>query len=598
MAKKSVIIDFLNGYESDGHGSSKRFFSRSVSGRVTASNRSLLSRSVRLGNRITEAIGFTASQAYGIGFLVYGLLTFVCYFLNDYFSISSADGSYAMLIGIVSALISVPLLFSDKPLALQVQGNRVMEFVVFEFFCIKRPHKTEQTRPLPAFVPGVVGAILGALGLCVPAYTVVGVFIGLIVAYLTLLSPEFSFILSLMVLPYLGLIPYSSTLFVVLVGLNFVSFIRKVACGKRALFFEQYDLVIALMLIAILISGIFIKGVESFTSSVVMIVTALGYMLAGNLITNRRIADCALNALTISSIPVSVYSVYTFVYIMVNGKFEELEGGVRSTFDSASSAAIFLLVGVAVSLALAKQANGAPRVAYSVAFVLNLVALCLTFEMFSLVAVALGALAYLIQKTKIWSLPLLLVATLIPYSLFYIPASVVEWASQLIPGIKVVSELPVLWNKCLLAFRDNIFFGIGMGEESFVTEMKGYGVSGFNSSENIFVELALEAGVFALVFFVVALFIRARHSAVYQGYLKHSQMSVSAPFILALCFALIGYGATEYIFADSPSFYLFWCVFGIGSAVLRVAKRELDDRTQYYEDTRDTDYSAIDIDIS
>jgi len=484
------------------------------------------------------------------------------------------------------------------PLAAQIQGNRITEFLVFEFFCIKRPHRTEQTKPLPMFVPGAVGAALGVLGLFVPAYAVAGAFLGALVVYLTLLSPEFSFILSLLALPYLEIIPYSEVAFAVLVGLTFLSFMRKVMCGKRALFAEQYDLFIALMLVAILISGIFIKGFESFASSMVMIVMALGYTLAGNLVTNRRLADCALSALVVSSIPASALSVYTFIYAIVNGDLENLAGGLSSTFDSTSTAAIFLLAGVAVSAALAKQASGATRVAYLMTFALNLCALFLTFELFALLALALGALSYFIQKTKLLSLPLILLASLIPYALFYIPKSAVDWIAQYLGGARVISELPELWSRCVRAFSDNILSGIGMGSDSFAAEMKSYGVTGYESSENIFIELMLEAGIFALVFFAVTLFIRARHSAKYQGYLRHSQMSASAPFILALTFGLICYGATEYIFANFASFYLFWVVFGMGSAMLRVAKKELDDRTQYYEDARDTDYSAIDIDIS
>ena len=598
MAKKSVLLDFLNGYEDDGGASgSKRFFSRSYSGRVTGSNRSLLSRSVRVGNRITETLSFTASNAYGIGFLIYGLFTFVAYFLNDFFFISQADGRYAVFIGIASALLSVPLLFSEKPLSLLIQNNKVTDFLVFEFLCVKRPHTTEQTRPLPKFVPGIVGALLGALGLFVPTYAVVFAFIGIVVIYLTLLSPEFAFILSLLVLPYLQIIPYSEIVFPIMVALTFASFVRKVVCGKRAFFAEQYDLFITLMLVAILVSGIFIKGFESFTSSVVMIVMALGYTLAGNLVTNRRIADCVLNAVVVSSIPASVYSVYTFIYIIANKNYPELMDGIASTFDSTSSAAIFLLVGTTIAFALSRQVSGVPRVAYLITSGLNFVALLFTFEIFALLALSLGALAYLIQKARIIAFPLILLASLIPYALFFIPESFVNWVSQYLGGAGVIVALPKLWSKCAAAFGDNVLSGIGMGGESFVAEMKKYGVSGYESSENIFIELALEAGIFALVFFALALFVRVRHSAVYQGYLRHSQMSTSGPFVLALSFALICYGATEYIFANSPSFYLFWCVFGIGSAALRVAKKEIDDRTQYYEDTRDTDYSAIDIDL-
>ena len=43
-----------------------------------------------------------------------------------------------------------------------------------------------------------------------------------------------------------------------------LSFIRKVVYGRRAFFIEQYDIIIGVMLLVILISGIFIKGDDSF----------------------------------------------------------------------------------------------------------------------------------------------------------------------------------------------------------------------------------------------------------------------------------------------------------------------------------------------
>ena len=40
-------------------------------------------------------------------------------------------------------------------------------------------------------------------------------------------------------------------------------------------------------------------------------------------------------------------------------------------------------------------------------------------------------------------------------------------------------------------------------------------------------------------------------------------------------------GATVYIWQDLSLYYLFWCVFGVGSATLRIAKQEYDDRAIY-----------------
>ena len=60
---------------------------------------------------------------------------------------------------------------------------------------------------------------------------------------------------------------------------------------------------------------------------------------------------------------------------------------------------------------------------------------------------------------------------------------------------------------------------------------------------------------------------------------------------------LMVYGVFNYIWSDMTMYYLFWCVFGIGSAVLRISKQEFDDRVAYFSDGSAEDSSSIDITI-
>ena len=62
-------------------------------------------------------------------------------------------------------------------------------------------------------------------------------------------------------------------------------------------------------------------------------------------------------------------------------------------------------------------------------------------------------------------------------------------------------------------------------------------------------------------------------------------------------FALILFGMTDYIFYDAGMYFAFFTVFGIGSALLRIAKREHDDRIGYYSNM-DNNASAIDVSIN
>lgn len=602
---KNPFLDFLNGYETptapDGTESvtGRRFFVRSYSGSVAhARRKSLFSRTVALGDRFSRLVSYTSSKAYGALLLAFGLVTFILYFLSDYFKLSVTDEIWPLVIGIVCSLVAIPFLLVDKPLTRLISDNAVLDFIVYEFFCIKRVRGTENEAELPAWLMALFGGALGLVGFFVPVWAVALAVLSAVFVYLTFLSPEFSFFTSLMALPYLSLIPYYQWIFAGVIALTLIALVRKGVCGKRVLFFEQYDFLLALMLLLILISGIFVKGIESFTSSLIMIAMALGYFLASNLISNRRLADGAMNAIVISSVPAAGVAIYQLIKEITSGTAGTLMGrGISSTFSTAGAYAVFLVTSVIFAAALAKQSSGAPRVAYSMLIVLNSAALVMTGEVFAIFGLVVGIVAYYGLKAGRLAPTVMIILSLVPYTVLAIPDSIADRVLAIVPGMGTLESVREVWLASLRAFGDNITTGIGIGSESFVSEMADYGIFGAQSSGNIFIELGLEAGVGALVCFLIILLVRLRHRASYHAHVKHASVGAAVQFSAVAVFSLIFLGSTEYIWSDNPSFYLFWCVFGIGSAALRLSKRQLDDRVLYYEDARDADYSAIDIEI-
>ena len=80
-------------------------------------------------------------------------------------------------------------------------------------------------------------------------------------------------------------------------------------------------------------------------------------------------------------------------------------------------------------------------------------------------------------------------------------------------------------------------------------------------------------------------------------YVRNSQIEKISILSGACLFSLLAFGMVNYIWSDISAYYLFWCIFGIGSASLRVAKRDYDDKVIYYEETSAFDSSVIDIEI-
>lgn len=604
---RSTLINFVDGYEApDKHGGAlshtgKRFFVRSFSGAVTQRMKRYTSmKIVKLASAFSELIAYTSTKSYGASLLSFGLATLLISFLRDYLGVIDAYYTLSLIIGAVFAIVAVPLLLTDKPLSLLFQDNEITDYILFEFFAIKRMHKSSVGRSIPVGVSILVGVALAALGLLVPIFWV-AIGIGLFAySYVAMVSPEFSFFATFMLLPYVAYIPspYGEAGFSFIVVLTAVSFLRKVLYGKRVVNVEQYDVLIGALLLTVMISGIFIKGVESFVGALLMLAMSLGYMLASNLLTNRRLTDCALNAIVISSLPAAIISIVRLLMAVSRANVKEaLRNGISSGFESCGIAAVFFLVAIIFSVGLARQSHGAARGLYVSLATLDVFALLLTGEYFAIFAILIGLFAYLAVKAGGFYVLAVALLLLLPYSVLLLPDGVVGAIFDAIPSLSSEKDLLSVWQSSLDLLYDNLWFGIGIGENSFAAEMEGYGIVGADSAGNLLLELALEAGILAAVIFVLILLVRIRHRLTYRPYIKSSQVGGIASLSSVCVFALLAYGAFNYIWSDMIGFYIFWSVFGIGSATMRVAKRDNDEKLMYYVDTRKSTSSAINVEI-
>lgn len=602
----SSFLEILNGYESapDTNTKGKRFASVAITGSVTYLSQGRTVRRVsEFFSDISKLVAYTSTRAYGFFLLGFGLLTFIINLMKDYLGAAQGASLSAMVIGVVFSLISVPLIAVDKPITLALRDFSFTDFVFFEFFCIQPTHvksgeTTERIHPIIALVLGLLSAILGA---AVPIIYVVGAILSLVYIYLAFISPEFSFLFTFLVMPYIPLVPHSDIVLSVFVGITLVSFIRKVVSGKRVYFFEKYDLLLLLMLTFVLISGVFVKGMESFTSSIIMIVLSMGgYILSGCLITNRRLADSVIRAVIVSSVPISVWAIVDFVREWLTTGLKSFSG-VSATFDSPDTLAIFLLVSLVFSLYfIFVRRHTLTKLIYVITFILSLVAMGLTLRSWVVVAAVLGVLAYFALQLPSGAGLAIGAISLLPYLFLFLPSS---WLYKLaeIPFLSVFGfgESVTVWINSRAMLLDNIFSGVGIGSESFALEYGGYATGSITvtNSQNFLLQIACEAGIFALLAFLSIFFVRLNHRTIYVPYVKNSQVSQMARFSETALVMLIVYGVFTSLWSDLTMYYLFWCVFGVGSATLRVSKSEFDDRVGYFSDGAGADFSSIDIEI-
>ena len=599
MAKRT-FSELISGYTSgDNNSSGKKFCVETVTGSANRVSITRLGKYVsRFFDSLTKIISYTRSRTYGAFLCVFGILSLVIHFVKDYVGIYSIIPLEEVILGVAFSLLSIPFFISDKPLSAALQSNPITDFIFFEFFCIRRMHKDESVRGVPMFVGAVLGVCLATIGAIVPLWWVSLGLALVVYLFLTFLSPEFSFFSIFIIMPYLSF-DTDGVFLAALVAVTLLSYTRKVALGKRVYYFEQYDVGLFIMLFCILISGIFLKGVDSFVSSVVMILLGMGYVLSSSLVTNRRLADCLINAVIISAIPVSIIAIFEAAFAIAKDGISSFEGA-SATFDKPYTLAIFLIVALSFSIYFVDvRRKRAAKVLYAVTMVINFVALFFTMSFWAFCALIIGAVAFLVQKMRHGSGLTLLILSILAYGLLFVPSEYIN----IIANNEVISALGISdsmyrWRTSIEMLKDNLFLGVGIGEESFLEEIVNYSSNfDYHNSGSFLLEIACEAGIISLIAFLLIYIIRVRHRGIYQPSVKNSRVSKISSYTTVITVMLMAYGAFNYIWADMTMYYLFWCVFGLGSAVLRVAKSEFDDRVAYFSDGSAEDSSSIDISI-
>jgi hypothetical protein len=218
------------------------------------------------------------------------------------------------------------------------------------------------------------------------------------------------------------------------------------------------------MVLLVLVGSLVNMGGDSVRVGVTMAFMTLGYFLSSNVVTNRRLADCAVNAVVISALPASVVSLTLFCIDAYGGRAGAfLEEGIASTFSSPAAAAAFFTVSTIFSLALAKQSRGSLRGVYSSFLILSLTALVLTGRLFSLLALLVAFLAYYALKSGSWLGLFLPILFLLPNLLLLVPEKVLSS----LPSATYTDGAVATFKTAFSAFLDDPIFGIGIGTDSF-----------------------------------------------------------------------------------------------------------------------------------
>lgn len=527
---------------------------------------------------LSEKFVFTSASSYGAMGITYGLLSLFLYFGKNYFFSFEEQSISSLIIGIAIVAASAPLLFFDKPICTFFSDFFLTDFILFEFFSIKRVDKTDAVpglSVLPAVLMGIVPALIGLF--VSPIYVFFSLLL-LIFISIAIVTPEFPIIFTLLIAPYLSPVSDAGAILASLSLLSFVSFAFKVAIGKRSYHFEIYDALFFILAAFFLIGGIINHDVSN---SLVMMALTLAYVPISNIIVNRRLADCAVNAFIVSSVPISVLSIVKYIVSL----FKEEAFSAKAIFVNIDAFSAFILLALIFSICFAKEKKNyfKKTVYYTIAF-LHLINVIIAWHIGLWLTALISVLAYFIIRTKKQRKEILLALIVLPYLLFLLPESFFASISDFLKLSPTVNEFLVALKSAFAVFSDNAVFGVGFGTET--------------PSANMALAVAMNYGAIVLVVVALIFVLRLVQLSEYGIYMRGSLLSLISKAGALAVFAVFSLGMTADVFSDITIYFLFISIFGILSASLRISKTEYLDRLSYYGDQRSADSSDINVRIS
>ncbi len=568
----------------------KLFSTREISSVGTVGTMRLLrGGAARFLNFIGRCLSYTTTRAYGCFLMSFGFLSLLLHLGEYYFKSSPEVPLHTLLLCALVVIIAIPLLIFSKPICIAAQDFAITDRLFFEFLSIKRMHKNIEHKSIPPLLAVFLGFIPAALGYILSVeWVLLGMFI-LVLAFIAFTSPEFSMILSVVLLPYLPLFENSTLLLCSLSLITFISYAMKVVIGKRSFSFDVYTVIAAAVILVALIGGISGYGGTTLKNSLVAVSLVMAYFPISNIVINRRLADSVINAVAVSAAPITVISIIEFVVEHPKTSFavpKYSTPGISAFFTSPSALAAFFLVSSILTLVCVVERKGlVGKGIFTLIFFLQIAVLGLVMQPGALIAVFFAMLAYAVIRSRKIPIAVLLLLVVIPHFFFLLPSDFLDTLYDSAGLYPIFSDRLLEYGEGFSLLKENIWFGIDFK-------------TGSMADYNALLGVGLELGVIALALLAFALIIRLGHLSYFRLYVRNSGIASVADMTAVALIALFVYGAFENVFADITVAYIFFLVFALSTASLRTAKRENDDLLGYYGDSRSSDSSALDVSVN
>ena len=533
--------------------------------------------------KIVHGLAFTTLKAYGSFFLAFGIYTMIVYLIKKFLPVTGEANVDYLFMGISICLISIPLYFSKKPLALAVKNSRILGALFVDAFGYREEAFDDYNQDSHSKTGSAIllGLISGILTFVIPPVSILITIISLVVITLIIISPEIGVLMCIFGLPFCSFLSNPTLILAGAVISTAFSYIIKLVRGKRIFHMGLLDVVVLIFSIILFFSGaISVGGKSSYYSAIVSCTLIFGYFLVTNLMrTDIWIKRCILAIVTSGTIVAIVGVLQYIMGAAVNDwldpeLFSNIYGRTTSFFDNPNYLAAYLALIFPFAIYLTYAAR-TKKEKFLCILCNMIIALCAVFTwsrgawLAMLVCLVIQCIIYSRKTMRfLW----LFVASL-PLLPFVLPNNIITRFLS----IGNLSDSSIMyrmytWRGSMRMVKDYFWGGIGYGQDAFRELYPVYSYAGIESaahSHSLYLQILLGMGIGGFICFALIIVFYAQKSF---EYLKSpsdqlSFMRTASSLIAVTSLMIMGF--FDYVWYNNRVFFLFWIVMAIGVSCIR-----------------------------
>lgn len=528
-------------------------------------------------------------NTFGLFFFSYGFCLIIIQFVKKYSEYAGELVLRELIIGCIFVVGGFVMLLSKKSLANAIYESKFLCRILFDclgFPIINLAEATKNEVKSGFNMPFIFAMLFGFMSIFIEPLLLFFAIILFVLLVAMISSPESGVVLILFALPFM-----STVQLFIFICLIFISYILKLICGRRLWRFHLIDFSVFGFLAFLVFGGIVTVDGSSLPKMLLMVSFMGMYFVIKNIINSPAMVKRCLYALVISSAVVSVYGIYQNYFGALSTKwqdmemFAEIKGRVVSMFDNPNVLGEFLILIFPITLALmATSKLSYERFFLFAISMMSCWCLVFTWSRGAWIGCMIATVLFLCVSSKYFFTAGLL-------SLPWVGAFVWLKRDSLILtrltsfGDSSTSYRLGIWKGVLRMLEDVGLFGIGIGEGAFKKIYPMYALTGIETAphaHNLYLQIAVEMGVFALIAFLIFIFLFAQFSFSFCKSAMNRSNKLLSLGIFCGVLALLIQGMTDYVWYNYRVFLLFWMIVGLGVAHVCSAKNTEEEMEDVY----------------